>query len=163
MAVPPGDTSRLVSDYQAVNSQVEQTPKVMTDLLRGLDCNVWVDDVFYFAEDEISLLCLLDDSWPVGECWFVRRCSQVHFFRSRMVWCGNVYSDGDRSHKPLAFLSGSFKGSQLRWATVDKEAFAIVNTFRRLEYLLWGRGSYLYRSSQSHVHFQPRSVRNVCY
>ena len=36
-------------------------------------------------------------------------------------------------------------GSQLRWATVDKEGFAvvnkgfaIVNTFRRLEYLLWG-------------------------
>ena len=42
------------------------------------------------------------------------------------------------SHEPLAFLSGSFKGSQLRWATVDKEGFAIVNTFRRLEYLLWG-------------------------
>ena len=32
----------------------------MTDLLRDLDCN-WVDDVFYFAEDEISLLCLLDE------------------------------------------------------------------------------------------------------
>ena len=42
------------------------------------------------------------------------------------------------SHEPLGFLSGSFKGSQLRWATVDKEGFAIVNTFRRLEYLLWG-------------------------
>ena len=51
----------MVSDYEAVNSQVEQTPKVMTDLLRGLDCKVWVDDVFYFADDEISLLCLLDE------------------------------------------------------------------------------------------------------
>ena len=37
------------------------------------------------------------------------------------------------SHVPLAFLSGCFKGSQLRWATVDKEGFAIVKTFRRLE------------------------------
>ena len=37
------------------------------------------------------------------------------------------------SHEPLAFLSGSFKGSQSRWATVDKEGFAIVKTFRRLE------------------------------
>ena len=55
MAVPKRDTFRLVSDYQAVNSQVEQTPKVMTDLLRDLDCDVWVDDVFYFAEDEISV------------------------------------------------------------------------------------------------------------
>ena len=42
------------------------------------------------------------------------------------------------SHEPLAFLSGSFKGSQVRWATVDKEGSAIVNTFRRLEYVLWG-------------------------
>ena len=33
----------------------------MTGLLRGLDCKVWVDDVFYSAEDEISLLCLLDE------------------------------------------------------------------------------------------------------
>ena len=37
MAVPKMDTFRLVSDYQAVNSQVEQTPTVMTDLLRDLD------------------------------------------------------------------------------------------------------------------------------
>ena len=34
------------------------------------------------------------------------------------------------SHEPLAFLSGSFKGSQLRWVTVDKEGLAIVNTFQ---------------------------------
>ena len=59
MAVQKRDTFRLVSDYQAVNSQVEQTLKAMTDLLRILDCSVsvWVDDVFYFAEDEISLSC----------------------------------------------------------------------------------------------------------
>ena len=33
----------------------------MTDLLRGLGYNVWVDDGFYFTEDEISLLCVLDE------------------------------------------------------------------------------------------------------
>ena len=73
MAVKKRDTSRLVSDYQAENSQVEQTPKVMTDLLRDLDCDVWVDDVFDFAEDEVSLLCLLDEILSrVRECC----CSQ---------------------------------------------------------------------------------------
>ena len=90
MAVPQRDTSRLVSDYQAVNSQVEQTPKVMTDVLRNLDCKVWVDDVFYFAEDEISPLCLLDEILGRLECWFVRRCSQVHLFARELVWCGKV-------------------------------------------------------------------------
>ena len=54
MAAQKRDTFRLVNDYQAVNSQVEQTPKVMTDLLRDLYCNVRVDEVFYFAEDKIS-------------------------------------------------------------------------------------------------------------
>ena len=43
----------------------------------------------------------------------------------------------DMSHEPLGFLSGTFRGSQQRWATTDKECFAIVSTFRRLEYLLW--------------------------
>ena len=43
-------------------------------------------------------------------------------------------------HEPLAFLSGSFNGSQLRWVTVVNQYFAIVSTLRRLEYLLWGGG-----------------------
>ena len=42
------------------------------------------------------------------------------------------------SLKPHGFLSGTSRGSQQRWATVDKEWFAILSTFRRLEYLLWG-------------------------
>ena len=42
------------------------------------------------------------------------------------------------SHEPIGILSGTFRGSQKRWTTVDKEGFAIVSTFRRLEYLLWG-------------------------
>ena len=67
------------------------------------------------------------------------------------------------SHEPLAFLSGSFKGSQLRWATVDKQGFANREHFSQAGILALGWGSYLHRSSQSQVHFQPRSVRNVCY
>ena len=43
----------------------------------------------------------------------------------------------DMTHEPLVFLSGTFKGSQMRWATIDKEAFAIVSTFGRLEHFLW--------------------------
>ena len=33
------------------------------------------------------------------------------------------------SHEPLGFLSGTFRGSQQRWAAVEKEGFAIVRTF----------------------------------
>ena len=41
------------------------------------------------------------------------------------------------AHEPMGFLSGTFNGAQQRWATVDKEGYAIVSTFKRLEYLLW--------------------------
>ena len=61
MAVPKKGHFPFGRDYQAVNSQVEQTPKMMTDLLRDLDSNVCVDDVFYVAEDEVAPLCLLDE------------------------------------------------------------------------------------------------------
>ena len=34
------------------------------------------------------------------------------------------------SHEPLGFLSGTFRGSQQRWATVGKGGFAIMSTFQ---------------------------------
>ena len=43
----------------------------------------------------------------------------------------------DMAHEPLGFVNGGFKGSQLNWAMVDKEAFAILSVCRRLSYLLW--------------------------
>ena len=73
----------------------------MADLLRGLDCKVWVDDAFYFTEDEISLLCLLDEilGWLESVGFFVaaHKCT---FFARKLVWCGKMYSDGVVSHDP---------------------------------------------------------------
>lgn len=34
----------------------------------------------------------------------------------------------DMRHEPVGFLSEMFHGSQLRWATVNKEEFSIVDT-----------------------------------
>ena len=41
------------------------------------------------------------------------------------------------AHEPLGFVSGGFKGSQLNWYVVGKEACAILSVCRRLSYLLW--------------------------
>ena len=49
----------------------------------------------------------------------------------------------DMTHELLRFLSGT-KGSQQRWTTVNKEGFAMVSTFKRLEYLLWNNGVHIY-------------------
>ena len=61
-------------------------------------------------------------------------------------------SIADMSHEPLGFLSGTFRGSQERWATVDKEGFAIVSTFKRLPYLRWGGVA---------IHCDPRSLAYI--
>jgi RNase H-like domain found in reverse transcriptase len=48
--------------------------------------------------------------------------------------CDSPFSE--QHHSPLSFLSGSFHGSSTRWSTPEKEAFAIVESITRLDYLL---------------------------
>jgi hypothetical protein len=43
----------------------------------------------------------------------------------------------EQRHQPLGFVGHRFNGSELNWATIDKEAFAIKDTFRKLSYLLY--------------------------
>ena len=41
----------------------------------------------------------------------------------------------ERRHQPLAFLSGHFTPTQLRWCTLEKEAFSIMATIERMHWL----------------------------
>lgn len=43
----------------------------------------------------------------------------------------------DTKHAPFGFVSGAFTKSKLQRPTVDKEAFATVETFKCLEWLPW--------------------------
>ena len=42
----------------------------------------------------------------------------------------------EQAHQPLAFLSGEFSGAELGWTTFEKEVFAILQTFTRLDHML---------------------------
>jgi RNase H-like domain found in reverse transcriptase/Integrase zinc binding domain/Chromo (CHRromatin Organisation MOdifier) domain len=42
----------------------------------------------------------------------------------------------EQRHEPLAFLSGSFKKAASRWSVLEKEAFALIESVLRLDYLL---------------------------
>ena len=49
----------------------------------------------------------------------------------------------DMFHERPGYLSRPFRGSQeKRWATVDKESFAIAKSFTRLPYPSWDRGAF---------------------
>lgn len=42
----------------------------------------------------------------------------------------------DQVHHPLAFLSSSFNEREENWSTYEREAYAVVQAFRKLDYLL---------------------------
>jgi RNase H-like domain found in reverse transcriptase len=42
----------------------------------------------------------------------------------------------EQDHQPLAFLSGGFKGTRLRWTVPEKEGLAIADTVTKVDYLL---------------------------
>ena len=79
--------------------------------------------------------------------------------------CDEVYARGgpiaEMRHEPLGFVSGAFKGAQLNWPTVDKEGYAIVATFQRLEYLLW-QGVHIFCDHRNLAYiFNPEACRGA--
>ena len=82
---------------------------VMTELLVGIKCKIWVDDVFFYADTEYELLDTLDEILArlesVGLFAAAHKCT---FFSREIVWCGKVYSQGRVSHDPVRLqgLSG---------------------------------------------------------
>jgi hypothetical protein len=58
-----------------------------------------------------------------------------------------------QAHQVLAMLSHAFKGSQLRWAIVEKEAYALVTTCVRLDYLLLREGGFLLFTDHRNLQF----------
>lgn len=49
-----------------------------------------------------------------------------------------------QQHEPLAFLGGKLNEAQKNWTTYEKEAYAVVQTFDRLDYLFGGRIRHTY-------------------
>jgi hypothetical protein len=67
----------------------------------------------------------------------------------------------DQDHVPLMFVSGTFSGAASRWAIVEKEAFAILETLRRADYLLHRPGGFDLYTDHSNLKFifNPASLK----
>ncbi|KAH9135325.1 hypothetical protein AeRB84_019220, partial [Aphanomyces euteiches] len=64
----------------------------------------------------------------------------------------------DQRHEPLAFLSGTFTGASQRWPIVEKEAYAVVESCKRLDYIVVRPGGFrLFTDHRNLVYmFNPR-------
>ncbi|GMF46575.1 unnamed protein product [Phytophthora fragariaefolia] len=66
----------------------------------------------------------------------------------------------EQEHQPLMMLSGSFSGTAKRWTIVEKEAYAIVETCRRADYLLHRPNGFALFTDHRNLRyiFDPHSV-----
>lgn len=70
-------------------------------------------------------LCLFTDASDEHWAGVVTQCSPSDMHKERCA----------QRHEPLAFLGGSFTGAQEHWSTYEREAFAIVESIRKLDFL----------------------------
>jgi hypothetical protein len=76
----------------------------------------------------------------------------------------------EQDHQPLSFMSGEFKGAQLRWTVTEKECFAIVDTVTKMNYLLLGHDEFSILSDHHNLTYiynplsaDPTLARHVVY
>jgi len=55
---------------------------------------------------------------------------------SDLGWGAHLYQVVEGTNRPIAFLSESFRGSQVNWSTFEKECYAGYKSFQKLGYLL---------------------------
>ena len=55
---------------------------------------------------------------------------------SKYAYAGVLTQSIDRTDHPVAYTSGLFRGSQLNWAALTKEAYAIYMSVKKLSFYL---------------------------
>ena len=82
--------------------------------------------VLLVHRDNTKRLCLFTDASDTGWAGILTQ-----------IPANQVGTDHEiQDHQPLAFLSGHFNETQLSWATVEKEAYAIIASCIRMHWLL---------------------------
>ena len=105
--------------------------------------------------DDDMVVCLITDASDIGWACCVTGVSKQEFDDTADVSKFN--------HVPLMFLSGTFKGAQARWSMLEKECYAIMIAFDKLEYLfLRNGGIHVYTDHRNLVFlFNPTKATKV--
>jgi transposase InsO family protein len=98
-----------------------------------------------------STYCLLTDA---SHHFYAELLTQV------LVW-DDTKSVDQQDHRPLVSWSGQFKGAQLHWSTIEKEAYPIIDACERWPYLLTRpMGFRVYTDHANIVHlYNPEKVK----
>ena len=85
---------------------------VVTEVLAGLNCKAWVDDIVWWGADEDNLLSTLDKILGrLEDAGLFVAAHTCLFFDTEISWYGKVYSGGKVSHdrERLSGLGGMYR------------------------------------------------------
>lgn len=111
-----------------------------------------MDSLILAHPDETKIMCLFTDA------------SDKHWsgVLTKIPPIDKYLEFEDQHHELLAFLFGSFKGSPLRWSTIDKEFFFIIESVTRQDHMLGApKGFSLFTDHKNLTYiFDPVSMRS---
>lgn len=96
------------------------------------------EEAFHSLQDSLRKSVMLSHPDPSKETCVFTDASDSHW-AAVVTQCAPTELDKpieEQRHLPLAFLSSAFKKAELGCSTFEKEAFAIVQVFKKLDYLL---------------------------
>lgn len=134
---------------QPLNDMLEKAYKLTGKRRKSTLKNVTLDKLSWGAIHDDALSTIQDSLKQAVKLTFPKKdhATCVYTDASDAFWAAVVTQTkieqlqrkmSEQEHEPLAFLGGKFTGSQKNWTTYEKEAYAIVQTFERLDYLFWG-------------------------
>ena len=84
---------------QGVLNATAYVKGVMTELLTGLNCKVWVDDIVWWGADEDNLLNPLDKILGrLEDAGLFAAAHKCLVFDTKISWCEKVYPGGQVPH-----------------------------------------------------------------
>jgi len=115
------------------------SPQNAAELSQVLNCLQWMSQsVPEFAQRAYPLRKILDAAYTKSG---KRTSRSIRKYKLEELGWNESPRDLEKprleqSHQPLAFLGSHFKGSELGWSTYEKEAYAIVMAFKKMDYAL---------------------------
>ena len=101
----------------------------LTQKNEGFNWSTECDKCFHMLKDYLQEAPILRYPDPTADyIWYTDA--------SKYAYAGVLTQSIDGTDHPIAYTSGLFRGSQLNWATVTKEAYAIYMSVKKLSFYL---------------------------
>ena len=122
----------LVGYYRKFIPRFADISRILTKLTRKDQEFKWTpecDKCFHMLKDYLQEAPILRYPDPAASY-------TLYTYASKYAYAGVLTQQQDDTDHPVAYVSGLFRGSQLNWAALTKEAYAIYMSVKKLSFYL---------------------------